>query len=163
MLTSAPALSARMALRHLDTGVSTELLSPGARSSYRFSPDGKWLAFHEMTDYFQSRVVILSVTNNPIPPNDWIIVAEGANLNYSPAWSRKGLILYFMSNRDGPHSVWAQRLDARTGRPLGQPLEVYHDNASGVPWDFSNLSVAAGKMLLKRNKPTSGLWTGQLP
>ena len=80
MLTSAPALSGRMAFRHLDTGVITELLSTGARSSYRFSPDGKWLAFHEMTDYFQSRVVILRVRNSPMPPNDWIIVAEGANI-----------------------------------------------------------------------------------
>ena len=51
----------------------TELLPPGARAAYRFSPDGRWLAFHETTDYFQSRVVIVPVGNGPVPSSDWIV------------------------------------------------------------------------------------------
>jgi Tol biopolymer transport system component len=165
MLSCAQPQSGGVVLRHLDAGGSvTELLPPGFRGSYMFSPDGRWLAFHETTDYYQSRVVIVPVKNDPVPSKDWIVIAEGPGANRGPAWSPQGNLLYFRSNREGPESVWAQRLDARNKRPLGQPFKVYHDDAGQwVPWDLGNLAVAADKMLLRHNKPTSGLWTGQLP
>ena len=165
MLSCAQPQSGGVVLRHLDEGGSvTELLPPGFRGSYRFSPDGRWLAFHETTDYYQSRVVIVPVKNDPVPSKDWIVVAEGPGANRSPAWSPQGNLLYFRSNREGPEFVWAQRLDARNKRPIGPSFKVYHDDAGQwVPWDLGNLTVSADKMLFRHNKPTSGLWTGQLP
>ncbi len=163
MLSSPPGTSGGLVLRHLDTGIITQLLPPGVRTSFTFSPDGKWLAFQVPTDYLQSRIVIVPVRNSLVPPSDFIVVAEGSAMNRSPAWSSNGRLLYFTSNRDGPTSVWAQRLDSRTGHPVDPPLDVYRDDAPWAPWDPGHLSVAADKMLLRRNRPTSGLWTGQLP
>ena len=162
MLSCTTAASRGIVLRHLDTGAITELLSPGVGGgSYQFSPDGQWLAFQETTDYFQSRIVIVPVRNHSVPPEEWIVVADGPAQNRVPAWPPKGPLLYFHSNRSGWDGVWAQRLDAHTKRPLGQPFEVYRDRLR--PWDGANLVVAADKMLLRRVKLTSGLWTGRLP
>jgi len=159
---SCTAASGGIVLRHLDSGAITELLSPGVGGgSYQFSPDGQWLAFQETTDYFQSRIVIVPVRNQPVPAEEWIVVADGPAQNRVPAWPPNGPLLYFHSNRSGWDGVWAQRLDAHTKRPVGQPLEVYRDHLR--PFDGANLVVAADKMLLRRVKLTSGLWTGRLP
>ena len=166
MLSCPPERSGQIVLRHLDSGAITDLLPAGvsergAQGSFQFSPDGRWLAFHQMTGYYQGRILIVPVGNKPVPSQDWIVVADGPAANRFPAWSPKGQLLYFRSNRGGPDSVWAQRLDARTKRPLGQPFEFYHDAA--LAYDSSYLMVAADKMLLRRSNPTSGLWTGKLP
>ena len=152
-----------IALRRLGEGVVTELLPPGvsARGSFQFSPDGRWLAFPQTSDYVHGRIFIVPVRNQSVAPGDWIVVADEPGLNVGPAWSLNAQFLYFRSNRDGRSRVWAQRLDARTKHPLGPPIDIYEDES--VPWELYQPTVAANMMLLRRSKLTSGLWTGKLP
>jgi hypothetical protein len=40
-------------------------------------------------------------------------------------WSPDGKVLYFFSNADGEVSLWRQRLDPATKRPLDDPAVLY--------------------------------------
>ena len=61
----------------------------------------------------------------PVPENAWIRIAEVALDDYA-GWSPDGKFLYFTSPRDGSTCLWGQRLDERTGRPLGDSFAVQH-------------------------------------
>jgi WD40-like Beta Propeller Repeat len=59
-----------------------------------------------------------------IPFAEWQVVSDSSDsINSAAGWSPDGNLLYFMSERDGSHCLWAQRLDAAK-RPQGQPFEV---------------------------------------
>ncbi len=51
-------------------------------------------------------------------------VTDDAAVDWSPAWSPDGLLLYFLSDRGGVMNLWRVPIDERAGRPLGDPEPV---------------------------------------
>ncbi|HET9263280.1 MAG TPA: protein kinase [Vicinamibacterales bacterium] len=144
----------------------TELVNAPRRNlaRARFSPDDRWISFHEMTGRGHSRVTIMPFAEGTITSLDqWIAVTDDKSFDDKPVWSPDGNLLYFTSDRDGSRCIWAQRLDPPTKRPVGPPLEIYHShsarrsllNAEIIPLE---LHVAPGRLLFHLGEITGNIW-----
>jgi Tol biopolymer transport system component len=93
----------------------------------RFSPDDRWIAFSASRSGTAERGVLFIAPfrgQAEIPFAEWVVVSDSSDsINAAAGWSPDGNLLYFMSERDGSHCLWAQRLDSAK-RPQGQPFEV---------------------------------------
>jgi len=94
----------------------------------RFSPDDRWIAFSAGKSGTAGDASVLFIApfrgKAEIPFAEWQVVSDSSDsINSAAGWSPDGNLLYFMSERDGSHCLWAQRLDAAK-RPQGQPFEV---------------------------------------
>jgi Tol biopolymer transport system component len=65
-------------------------------------------------------------------------VTSGAGRDWSPAWSRDGRYLYFVSDRAGSMNLWRVRIEEESGRPLAEP-EPFTTPATAL----AHVSVAA--------------------
>ena len=100
--------------------------------SSRYSPDGNWIAFHAETASTERRIYI-APNELQINEDKWIAIGSGRDrgaVDLMPSWSPDGNLLYFVSQRDGFRCVWAQKLDALTKRPVGDPFAVQHFHRS---------------------------------
>jgi hypothetical protein len=130
----------------------------------RFSPDDRWISFGELTGPGQSRVGIMPFAERTVfSPDQWIAVTDDKSLHDKPVWSPDGNLLYFTSDRDGFRCIWAQRLDPKTKRPVGPPLDIYHShsarrsllNADIIPLE---LHVATGRLVFHLGEITGNIW-----
>jgi len=136
-----------------------ELFSP------RFSPDDRWVSFHEFTGLASRRIYVAPLRGDaPVPAREWVPITDGTGLDRDPCWDPDGNLLYFFSERDGFQCIWAQRLDPPTKRPVGDMFPVYHlhharrslrslDNL-GV----ARLSTAPGKLVFSMGEYTGNVW-----
>jgi len=122
-----------------------------------FSPDGRWIA----ASAENPQQVLVS----PFPPGDaqtadnWIPLTDGAHRDGWPCWSPDGNLLYFTSDRDGPACIYAQRFDARTGRPAGEPFAVLHLHGSRrMKSNMRHLAVARDKLVFSLEERTGNVW-----
>jgi hypothetical protein len=81
-------------------------------------------------------------------------------------WSPDGGILYSVSQRDGFHCIWAQRLDGGK-HPVGVAIPVFHaHNARRSLFNVGigdlGLSVARDKLILNMSERTGNLWMTSL-
>jgi WD40 repeat protein len=95
---------------------------------------------------------------------DWIVINQDAE---APAWSPDASMLYFWSDRDGSPCLWAQRLDATTRRPTGEPLSIQHFHSRGLSWKNLHLgapdtAVARGRIVFNLGEHTGNIWMTQL-
>ena len=91
----------------------------------RFSPDGRWVAFHTMNTPAGRQVyVVPAFAKGPVAQDAWIPIVTDFGMH--PAWTPDGTGLYYFSSRDGAFCVWLQAVDAATKRPLGEPRPVHH-------------------------------------
>jgi Tol biopolymer transport system component len=90
----------------------------------RFSPDGRWIAFHTTPSPNSRHVYVVPAAGTSIPKNEWVPVVSDHGCH--PSWSADGTRLYHFSFRDGAFCPWVQRLDPDTKRPLGAPSPVLH-------------------------------------
>jgi Tol biopolymer transport system component len=114
----------------VSTGAAEEI---GVHATYklhgaRFSPDGRWVAFHAETGPYQRRIFVARLIGNTLE-SQWIPVTAGADLDIEPAWSPDGNLLYFISERDGFRCIWAQRLHPDTKTAVDTPFAVEHFHA----------------------------------
>ncbi len=130
----------------------------------RFSPDDRWISFHEITGPGHSRVAIVPLGEATAPSRDqWIAVTDDRSFHDKPTWSPDGNLLYFTSDRDGFRCIWAQRLDPATKRPVGPALDIYHShsarrsllNVGIIPLE---LHVAPGRLLFHMGENTGNIW-----
>ncbi|HSL21958.1 MAG TPA: protein kinase [Vicinamibacterales bacterium] len=130
----------------------------------RFSPDDRWISFHEVTGPGHSRVDIMPFAEGTVSSPDQVIaVTDDKTFHDKPVWSPDGNLMYFTSDRDGFRCIWAQRLDPKTKRPVGPPLEIYHShsarrsllNANIIPLE---LHVAPGRLLFHLGENTGNIW-----
>ncbi|OFW08702.1 MAG: hypothetical protein A3H96_08545 [Acidobacteria bacterium RIFCSPLOWO2_02_FULL_67_36] len=143
----------------------TELMkSPRPLVRARFSPDDRWISFGETTGPGRSRVEIAPFAAGTVPSRDrWIAVTDDESFHDKPVWSPDGNLLYFTSDRDGFRCIWAQRLDPKTKRPVGPPLQIYHShsarrsllNANIIPLE---LHVAPGRLVFHLGEITGNIW-----
>jgi hypothetical protein len=87
----------------------------------RFSKDQRWMWFSEGTSV--PRMLRAPFQGETMAPEStWSAFPEFSA--YDSAWSPDETLSYDISNRDGFHCVWAQRVDPLTKRPVGPPNPV---------------------------------------
>jgi tricorn protease-like protein len=138
----------------------------GVLTGGSFSPDGKWMAFHERSKKTTAQVFVVPVDGAvPVPRPRWIAVTDGGSEEMEPAWSPNGGLLYFLSDRDGFRCIWARRLNAATKEPTGDAFAVRHfhrarrslKRMTGTT-GLIGLSVAPGRMVFSFGELTGSIW-----
>ena len=132
----------------------------------RFSPDGKWMAFHARTQMTTAQVFVVPLDGAlPVPREKWIAITDGASEEMEPAWSPNGELLYFLSDRDGFRCIWARRLNASNKTPIADAFAVRHFHRvrrslrrmTGTT-GMIGLSVAPGRMVFSFGELTGNIW-----
>ena len=133
----------------------------------RFSPDGRWIAFHTGRPRPGREVWIVPFRPGPEPKeSDWIHATEDGGSSRNPVWSPDGNTLYYLSERDGFRCIWAQPLD-RAKHPRGKPFAMrhFHQARRGLrsPRDplAAGLAAAPGKLLFTAFETTGNIWAVQ--
>jgi len=133
----------------------------------RFSPDGRWIAFHASVDIALKRRIFLAPVQNGrgLGKEHWISISDGNSEDTEASWSPGGNVLYFLSDRDRFRCVWARRLHPRSGQPQGEPFPVLHFHHAkrslkhGVNrYGAVGVGVARGRMVLAFGDLTGNVW-----
>ena len=136
-------------------------------SSSRFSPDGKWVAFHALRNATSSAHIWIAPTGPelPAPSSTWVPVTDGAALERDPAWSPDGRFLYFVSERDGFRCLWVRPLDPLTKQPSGEAFAVRHFHSArfslrqvGSRGFLTGLSAGQGALVFSLGELTGNVW-----
>ena len=132
----------------------------------RFSPDGKWMAFHARTKKTTAQVFVVPLDGVlPVPRSRWIEVTDGGSEEMEPAWSPTGDLLYFLSDRDGFRCIWARRLNGADKQPSGEAFAVRHFHRARrslrrmtSTTGLIGLSVAPGRTVFSFGELTGNIW-----
>ena len=128
----------------------------------RYSPDGRWLAFH--AGRVDGRAIILiDARRTDGKDAEWIpATTEPSTSDARVAWSPDGNLLYFVSDRDGFRCLWAQRLEAESKRPVDRPIAVYqfHQTARRISHNPGRpgVAVARDKIVLALEELRGNVW-----
>jgi Tol biopolymer transport system component len=135
-------------------------------NSARFSPDDRWVSFHQRTGPLSRQMFVARVQGeSPAPEESWIPITDGKGLDREMVWSPDGNLLYFLSDREGFRCIWAQRLDPATKHPRGAPFPVMHfhharKSLAGIGNNVGaiGLSVAKGRLVFALGEVTGNIW-----
>jgi len=149
---------------NLTTGKKTLLLEAGGDriKEPSLSPDGRWLSFVQAKPDGDAAIYVVPLSGNPRPESDWILLFEEDYYLGSPVWSPNGNRLYYLSERDGYCSVWMQKLDPQTKKPVGNTENVYPVHNSQIqinlPPGNGKLAVAEDKLALWISKVSGNIY-----
>jgi eukaryotic-like serine/threonine-protein kinase len=142
---------------------------PNSLWQARFSPDDRWLTVLETLDApGRTRLWIVPFTDGADPRADeWVSVTRGEHWDDKPRWSPDGNLLYFTSQRDGFHCLWAQRLQPQTRQPTGPPFAVQHFHSARLAMantGFSRLETAVShdRFFINLGELSGNIWTTRL-
>jgi Tol biopolymer transport system component len=119
--------STRLSVLERASGHETVLVEHPSWHLYqaRFSPDGRWVAFHTTNSPALRQIYAVStMTGGPVPFANWIPIVT--DFGIYPNWSPDGAAIYHFSPRDGAFCEWLQPLDPVTKRPIAPPRAVQH-------------------------------------
>jgi serine/threonine-protein kinase len=130
----------------------------------RWAPGGALIACASGNAYYSrvgrffgnmspSRVVLIRVRDGAVVP-----VTDSTSVNQSPAWSRDGRWLYYLSNRLGPRDVYAVRV-ASDGHADGAPVRLTTGlDAHAIATSADGLHVAYDRFV-----GTANVWSLPFP
>jgi TolB protein len=127
----------------------------------RFSPDGKWIAFHGLNSPTTRQMFVAPYRGGEtVPVEDWIPINDGSEMERNIAWSPDGGTLYFLSDRDGFRCIWAQRLDRVTKKPLGAAAAVAHFHRSSLSMLEAgfNMAITPQNLVFALTDLTGNVW-----
>jgi serine/threonine protein kinase len=132
----------------------------------RFSPDGKWMAFHSRTKKTTAQVFVVALNGVlPVPRAQWIAITDGSSEEMEPAWSPNGDLLYFLSDRDGFRCIWARRVNTANKQPSGDAFALRHFHRARrslrrmtSTTGLIGLSVAPGRAIFSFGELTGNIW-----
>jgi len=130
----------------------------------RWSPDGRLIACASGNAYYlepgivfanlsPSRIVVVRVKDGVT-----VTATDSTSLNQSPVWSADGRWLYFVSDRDGPRDILAQRITA-DGRASGRPVRL----TTGLGAQSISFSADGSRLAYAPLVATSNIWSLPLP
>jgi Tol biopolymer transport system component len=79
-----------------------------------------------------------------------------ASSDHTPMWTPDGRFVLFLSDRSGPTSLWAQRVDG--ARPVGRPIRV----EPNLGWSFPMGETANGAYFFRRQMGTRDVYIADL-
>lgn len=131
----------------------------------RYSADSHWMAFSSGLNTGDAKVYIAPFHSGEVPQSEWIEITS--DRGSVPSWSPDGNLLYFHSNRDGHHCIWARRLDARK-HPVGEPISILHLHSVSfgmylLKASEFHMSMAKDQLVLNLAKDSGNLWLSQVP
>ena len=138
----------------------------------RYSPDGRWVAFHAAVDRSANRKIFIAPIRDGRGPgeSEWISITDGSQVERDACWSPDGSLLYFISERDGFRCIWAQRLQRVTKHPAGPPFAIQHFHHArhlltrlGSRSPATGMSVTRDKLVLAFGELTGNIWLSELP
>jgi Tol biopolymer transport system component/DNA-binding winged helix-turn-helix (wHTH) protein len=126
----------------------------------RFSPDGRWVAFHTMnTPSLRQVYAVPTFTERRVSPDSWIPVV--ADFGMHPAWAPDGSGIYHFSSRDGMFCLWLQPVDPTTKRPVGEPRPIHHFHNPRLRAGTGAVApsyLAAGHLYVTLTESTANIW-----
>ncbi len=116
------------------------------------SPDSGWISFMHGKPDGRVALYVAPLTEGITLEADWVLIFDEDRYLGSPAWSPNGNLLYYLSERNGSSSIWAQELDPQTKIPVGDTRIVYQPQTSqlqmNLPPGNGTVAVAEGKLVL---------------
>jgi len=140
-----------------------DLLFSGAR----FSPEGKWIAFHALRNAANTAQIWIAPASASASssPSNWIAVTDGSWLERDPAWSADGRVVYFISERDGFRCIWAQPLNPATKQPAGAAFAIRHFHSArfslryvGSSGFLTGLGAGPGSLVFSVGELKANVW-----
>ncbi len=99
----------------------------------------------------------------------WTAVTDGTAPDREARWSSDRNLIYFMSDRDGFHCIWARKLDPKTKQPVAPAYPALHLLNTGlslrnVGADTGNVSICAlpDKLIFAMGELTGNIWMTEL-
>jgi eukaryotic-like serine/threonine-protein kinase len=160
----------RVTMRDIESGRNAVLLEHQqyAITFPRLSPDDRWMLFQTVITQTQRQIFIAPVHGwQAAPESSWIPVTNGRTPDRQAVWAPGGTLVYFLSERDGFRCFWAQRLDAATKRPRGEPFVVQHFHQARRSFDSDRfagiqLSIGPDKLVFPNQERTGNIWLATL-
>jgi len=123
----------------------------------RFSSDGQWVAYVDLTGPGVSAIHVVSVAGG-VP----ITITDGDAYDDRPRWSPDGRLVYFLSTRSGFLNMWAKRFDPVGRRAVGDPFPVTHFDSPArmIPPRMVQLGVAMSRnrVILPIREASGNIW-----
>jgi hypothetical protein len=148
---------------NISTGQKTPVLeaAAGGISSPALSPDDRWVAFVLDKPDGGVALYIASISEGPAPETDWVLLFDEQSYLGSPAWSPDGTYLYYLSQREGPCSVWVQKLDPTSKKPDGASRAVFRPPGRlnlNLPQGNGTVAVGRDKLALYTSEGTGNIY-----
>lgn len=122
--------------QNLKSGKAIRLVDAFSAPSFDFSPDGKWIAYSQPDNDFNSDIWIAPVDKSSPPVN----VSRHPDDEYSPKWSTDGKMIAFSGRRSDDevdiHYLYLTEEDNDTGsrdRTLKKTLEAFNKSRQATP------------------------------
>jgi Tol biopolymer transport system component/DNA-binding winged helix-turn-helix (wHTH) protein len=135
----------------------------------QFSPDDRWISVLEALDaQGRTQVWVVPFRDGSMPQaNEWMGITSGEHWDDKPRWSPDGNLMYFTSERDGFHCLWAQRLRPDTKEPIGPAFSVHHFHSARLSMMNTGYvgletAVARDKVFINLGELSGNIWTTRL-
>jgi len=131
----------------------------------RFSPDENWIVLMAgMVNSLSSRIFIAPYREDgPPDEKEFIAITDESAMNRNACWSPDGGMIYFTSDRDGYCCLWAQRVNIKSKKPVGDPMAIYHFHRAGLLMprfgpEPLGIAVAHDKIVFNLRESTGNIW-----
>jgi hypothetical protein len=140
-----------LAVQQIGTTGSTDIAhAPDSNlGRLRISPDGRWIVMTKRLGGAIRVYILPFETTGMIAEDRWIPLTPEETLVAGPQWSVAGDAVYYFSDRDGRVCVWRQAIDRATGRPVGEPVGVWHVHDARL--SMSSMPLPTRGMALSRD------------
>ncbi|MBU4253408.1 MAG: hypothetical protein KJ727_02270, partial [Acidobacteria bacterium] len=143
---------------NLRTGDRTPVLTtnPDTITGAGLSPDNEWIAYSTGEPDGQAAIWIAPLATASTSGEGKIFITRDDRYLSSPKWSPNGRYLYFLSEKSGACSLYAQNLDPKTKEPAGEARMIYFSPDSSFHLNFpkghGEIGVAEDKIIFKVSK-----------
>jgi eukaryotic-like serine/threonine-protein kinase len=150
-------------VQSLEGGPPDTLAKADDPNSVTWSPDGSRIAYVESNGAFTGGVAFGNMATSalrvvPVTGGPAVAVTSQEFQNVSPAWTRDGQSLLFLSNREGQRDLYRVRL-GRSGSPVGQPERI----TTGLSAHSISLGPDGRTLLYSAVTLQSNVWSIRIP